>query len=61
MKIKEWKIIYYETASGQEVVKDFIDGLQLSTQAKFARQLDLLERYGYQLGMPHPKLSVMDY
>jgi len=50
-----WEIIYYETSSGREVVKDFIDSLQESTQAKLGRQLDLLEEHGNQLGMPHAK------
>lgn len=50
-----WKIEYYKTRSGQEVIKDFIDGLQENTQAKLGRQLDLLELYGYELGMPHAK------
>lgn len=51
----DWEIIYYKTPSGQEVIKDFIDGLQENTQAKLGRQLDLLEEYGNQLGMPHAK------
>lgn len=50
-----WEIEYYKTRSGQEVVKDFIDNLQENAQAKLARQLDLLEEYGNQLGMPHAK------
>lgn len=50
-----WEIIYYDTPSGQEIIKDFIDGLQESTQAKLGRQLDLLEEHGSQLGMPHAK------
>lgn len=50
-----WEIEYYKSASGQEVVKDFIDGLQVDTQTKVGRQLDLLERYGYELSMPHAK------
>lgn len=50
-----WEIIYYDTPSGQEVVKDFIDGLQENAQAKLGRQLDLLEEHGNQLGMPHAK------
>lgn len=50
-----WEIEYYKTASGQDVVKDFIDNLQEPTQAKLGRQLDLLEQYGNQLGMPHAK------
>ena len=50
-----WEIIYYDTPSGKEVIKDFIDGLQENTQAKLGRQLDLLEEHGNQLGMPHAK------
>lgn len=50
-----WEITYYKTLSGQEVIKDFIDNLQENTQAKLARQLDLLEEHGNRLGMPHAK------
>jgi phage-related protein len=50
-----WEIIYYESPNGQAVIKDFVDSLQESTQAKFARQLDLLEEHGNRLGMPHAK------
>lgn len=50
-----WEIEYYKTPSGQEVIKEFIDSLQESTQAKLGRQLDLLEQYGNELGMPHAK------
>lgn len=50
-----WEIEYYKTPGGQEVIKDFIDNLQESTGSKLGRQLDLLEQYGYQLGMPHAK------
>lgn len=50
-----WEIEYYKTPSGQEVIKDFIDTLQEAAQAKLGRQLDLLEQYGYELGMPHAK------
>ncbi len=50
-----WKITYYKTASGQDVIKDFIDNLQENAQAKLGRQLDLLEEHGNQLGMPHAK------
>lgn len=50
-----WQITYYKTPSGQDVIKDFIDSLQENTQAKLARQLDLLEEHGNHLGMPHAK------
>lgn len=51
----KWEIEYYTTPSGQEVVRDFIDSLQAVDQAKLGHNLDLLERYGYDLGMPHAK------
>lgn len=50
-----WTILYYETPSGRTVIKDFIVSLPVETQAKLARQLDLLEEYGNGLGMPHAK------
>lgn len=50
-----WDIEYYKTPSGQDVIKDFIGKLQENTQAKLGRQLDLLEQYGNELGMPHAK------
>lgn len=50
-----WEIEYYATPSGQEVVKDFIDGLQETDQAKLGHNLELLEQYGYNLGMPHAR------
>lgn len=51
----KWEINYYVTRGGQEVVKDFIDNLQVVDQAKLGHNLDLLEQYGYALGMPHAK------
>jgi len=54
-QLKSWEITYYKTSSGQDVIKDFIDNLQENTQAKLARQFDLLEEHGSQLGMPHAK------
>ena len=50
-----FKILMYETASGQPVVQNFIDSIQKETRSKVYRQIDLLEGYGPQLGMPHSK------
>lgn len=36
-------------------VEKFIMALQKSTIAKVLRNIDLLERFGYQLGSPHTK------
>lgn len=49
----KWKIILYETPSGQPVVEKFLDSLQKEPLSKLLRELDLLEEYGIQLGMPH--------
>jgi phage-related protein len=50
-----WDIEYYKTPSGHEVVNDFINSLQKIPHAKLLRELDLLETYGAELGMPHAK------
>lgn len=50
-----WEIGYYETAEGQSPVQEFIDGLDAKSKAKVARTLDLLERFGVDLGMPYAK------
>ena len=49
------EIVYYRTSGGKLPVMDFIDSLPRTEQAKVARLLDLLERYGIQLGMPYVK------
>jgi len=45
----------YETPSGQPVLQNFINSIQKETRSKIYRQIDLLEEYGPQLGMPHSK------
>src|ERR1700756_507275 len=50
-----YSIIMYETPSGQPVVQNFIGSVQKETRSKIYRQIDLLEEYGPQLGMPHSK------
>lgn len=50
-----WEILFYTTASGQPVVGRFVDDLDAITKAKTLRQIDLLETYGTDLGMPHAK------
>jgi phage-related protein len=50
-----WEIIFYKTPSGQPVVQNFIDALPKIPHAKLLRQIDLLETYGTNLGMPHAR------
>lgn len=51
----EWKIIYYETASKREPVKEFIDGLQEKARAKAYNTLELLAEFGPMIRSPHAK------
>ena len=50
-----WEILLYTTPAGQPVVQKFIDSLPTIPHAKLLRQIDLLETYGSELGMPHAK------
>lgn len=51
-----WETILYETPGGQPVVQKFFDSLPKISHAKLLRQIDLLESYGPELGMPHTKV-----
>ena len=51
----EWEILFYITPNGQPVVQNFIDALPKIPHAKLLRQIDLLENYGTNLGMPHAR------
>jgi len=50
-----WTIILYESKGGQKPIEDFVKSLQENTQAKLIRQMDLLEEFGPNLGMPNAK------
>lgn len=52
----KYEIKTYKTASGQEVVWDFIKGMQSSARARLARSIGLLESFGPELSMPHAKM-----
>lgn len=47
-----YEIEYYRDAAGKKPVESFIDGLDLKMKAKTFGLVELLERYGPQLGMP---------
>jgi phage-related protein len=51
----EWKIKLYQTYSGESPVKDFIDNLELRTQAKVYATIELLKQFGISIGSPHVK------
>ena len=50
-----WAVLTYETSSGEKPVREFILSQQPSTQSKITHLLDMLEKYGPTLGMPHVK------
>lgn len=50
-----WKIIVFESRRGEKPVEEFIKSLDSSTIAKVAHEIDLLEKHGPYLGMPHVK------
>lgn len=49
------KVLLYETKRGEKPVEGFIKKLNSSTVAKLIHTIDLLEKHGYKLGLPHSK------
>jgi phage-related protein len=54
-KVLNRVILLYETSRGEKPIELFILSQNAATQAKTARQIDLLEKHGHLLGMPHSK------
>jgi len=52
----EWIVLLFETNRNEKPVENFIKQQQPFTQAKILHQINLLQQYGSQLGMPHSKL-----
>lgn len=50
-----WNIKVYESSRGEKPVEEFIKNLEPQTIAKVAHQIDLLEKHGPFLGMPHSR------
>jgi len=50
---QRYHIEFYETLSGHEPAKEFIDSLDFKMQAKILRTLDLLEANGPELRQPY--------
>ena len=50
-----WTIKAFETKRGEKPVEEFIKSLNEQTIAKIVHTIDLLEKYGPFLGMPHTK------
>lgn len=56
----KWQVILFETSRGDKPVESFINQCTPQTVAKIAHHLDLLEKYGSRLGMPHAKKLTSD-
>jgi len=50
-----WNIKAFETKRGEKPVEEFTKSLDEATIAKAIHAIDLLEKYGPFLGMPHSK------
>ncbi len=50
-----WAVEFYRDVKGKEPVADFIDSLEVLSQAKVLRLLDLLAKYGVLLAEPYTK------
>ena len=51
-----WKIILFENKRGEKPVEYFIKSLSAATIAKVVHEIDLLERHGNMLRIPHSKM-----
>ena len=50
-----WSIEFYESGKRKYPVEEFINSLEVKSQARIARTFDLLEEFGIDLGMPYTK------
>lgn len=53
--MSNWIISFYANNRGDELVKDFIRDQDSQTKSKIARSIDLVSKYGPDLGMPHAR------
>ena len=52
----KWEIKFYESGRWEKIVESYLSSLEHPARAKLARLMDLLEKYGPGLGMPHSKM-----
>jgi len=50
-----WMVIAFESRRGEKFVEEFIKSLEPPAIAKVTHAIDLLEKHGSLLGMPHSK------
>lgn len=51
----QWKIVEYETSNGEWPITEFTKKQRPQARAKITHLIDLLEKHGSMLGMPHAK------
>ena len=56
MDVVPWKILTFETKSGEKPVDLFIKKQQPQARSKIIHNVRLLQEYGNMLGMPHSKM-----
>lgn len=49
------EIVYFKTERGDEPVRGFVDGLDLSSKRKYWRKINYLKEFGKSLCAPHAK------
>jgi len=55
-----WNIVSFESVRGEQPVEEFIKSLDKATISKFTHEVDLLEKHGPFLKMPHSKKITRD-
>ena len=50
---REYRVFFYETASGESPVDEFLDGLPIKVRAKVMKRIEQLETYGPTLPRPY--------
>jgi phage-related protein len=51
----EWRVEFFKTARGDSPPVDYIQQLEAKDRAKIAYQIELLKKFGVQLGEPYAK------
>lgn len=59
-EIPTWQVIAFESSRGEKYIEEFIKSLDSSTVSKVTHIVDLLEKYGFLLGLPHSKKITTD-
>lgn len=53
--MQNWGVGFYKNIRGDEIIQDFIRRQDKQTKSKIARSIDLISKYGPDLGLPHSR------